>query len=251
MSAAPPTEQHRLGSRARRLRASHSYGFVLGLIIASFVFAMTASDDEWAASVLLLLYCTTLVTALWTSGRTRPNSRTTVGLVWLAAVAAAAQLVFGGETLAALVALFTGVLIGATIVVIALGVYDQGIVNAQSVQGALCVYVLLGLMFAFFYGTVAVLGDGDFFAQGTDGDRSVRVYFSFVTLATVGYGDYTAAHDVGRTLAIVEGLSGQLYLVTVIALLVSRIGFRHPTRADSRASGASPQVDDATAGDRG
>ena len=122
---------------------------------------------------------------------------------------------------------------------------------AQSVQGALCVYVLLGLMFAFFYGTVAVLGDGDFFAQGTDGDRSVRVYFSFVTLATVGYGDYTAAHDVGRTLAIVEGLSGQLYLVTVIALLVSRIGFRHPTRADSRASGASPQVDDATAGDRG
>ena len=248
MSAAPPTEHHRLGSRARRLRASHSYGFVLGLIIASFVFAMTASDDEWAASVLLLLYCTTLVTALWTSGRTRPNSRTTVGLVWLAAVAAAAQLVFGGETLAALVALFTGVLIGATIVVIALGVYDQGIVNAQSVQGALCVYVLLGLMFAFFYGTVAVLGDGDFFAQGTDGDRSVRVYFSFVTLATVGYGDYTAAHDVGRTLAIVEGLSGQLYLVTVIALLVSRIGFRHPTRAGS---GASPQVDDAGAGDPG
>ncbi len=55
------------------------------LIIASFVFAMTASDDEWAASVLLLLYCATLVTALWTSGRTRPNSRTTVGLVWLAA----------------------------------------------------------------------------------------------------------------------------------------------------------------------
>ena len=52
-------------------------------------------------------------------------------------------------------------------------------------------------------------------------------------------------------LAIVEGLSGQLYLVTVIALLVSRIGFRHPTRAASGVSGTSPQVDDATAGDRG
>ena len=97
MSAAPPTEHHRLGSRARRLRSSHSYGYVLGLIIASFVFAMTASDDEWAASVLLLLYCATLVTALWTSGRTRLNSRTTVALTWLAAVAAAAQLVFGGD----------------------------------------------------------------------------------------------------------------------------------------------------------
>jgi Ion channel len=251
MSAAPPTEHHRLGSRARRLRASHSYGYVLGLIIASFVFAMMASDDDWAASVLLLLYCTTLVTALWTSGRTRLNSRTTVGLAWLAAVAAASQLVFGGNNLAALVALCTGVLIGATIVVIALGVLDQGIVNAQSVQGALCVYVLLGLMFAFLYGMVAELGDGDFFAQGTDGDRAVRVYFSFVTLATVGYGDYTAANDVGRTLAVVEGLSGQLYLVTVIALLVSRIGFRHPTRAASRGPGASPQVDEAAAGDPG
>ena len=251
MTAAPPTEHHRLGSRARRLRASHSYGFVLGLIIASFVFAMTASDDEWAASVLLLLYCTTLVTALWTSGRTRPNSRTTVALAWLAAVAAAAQLVIGGDRLAAIVALCTGVLICATIVVIALGVLDQGIVNAQSVQGALCIYVLVGLMFAFLYGTVAVLGDGDFFAQGTDGDRAVRVYFSFVTLATVGYGDYTAATDVGRTLAIVEGLSGQLYLVTVIALLVSRIGFRHPPRASARGADASPQVDDAAVGDRG
>lgn len=250
MSAAP-TEHHRLGSRARRLRSSHSYGYVLGLIVASFVFAMTASDDDWAASLLLLLYSATLVTALWTSGRTRLNSRTTVALAWLAAVAAASQLVFGGDNLAALVALCTGVLIGATIVVIALGILDQGIVNAQSVLGALCIYVLLGLMFAFLYGIVAVLGDGDFFAQGTDGDRAVRVYFSFVTLATVGYGDYTAAHDVGRTLAIVEGLSGQLYLVTVIALLVSRISFRHPTRAASQGAGASPQMDDATAGDRG
>ena len=88
MSAAP-TEHHRLGSRARRLRSSHSYGFVLGLIIAAFVFAMTAPDEDWAASLLVLLYCATLVTALWTSGRTRLNSRTTVGVVWLAAGAAA------------------------------------------------------------------------------------------------------------------------------------------------------------------
>ena len=249
MSAAPPTEHHRLGSRARRLRSSHSYGYVLGLIIASFVFAMTAPEDDWAASVLLLLYCATLVTALWTSGRTRLNSRTTVWLTWLAAVAAAAQLVFGGDPLAALVALCTGVLIGATIVVIALGVIDQGIVNAQSVQGALCIYVLLGLMFAFLYGTIAVLGDGDFFAQGTDGDRAVRVYFSFVTLATVGYGDYTAAHDGGqdagdRRRAGGAALSGHRDRAARVADRLSP--------SDARAgSGASPQVDDAAAGDPG
>jgi hypothetical protein len=251
MSAAPPTEHHRLGSRARRLRSSHSYGFVLGLIVAAFVFAMTAPDDEWAASLLLLLYCAILVTALWTSGRTRLNSRATVGLTWVAAGVAAAQLLIGSHWFAGAVALFTGVLAGATIVVIGLGVVDQGVVNMQSVQGALCVYLLLGLFFTFMYGAVAVFGDGDLFAQGTDGDRALRVYFSFVTLATVGYGDYTAGTDVGRTLAIIEALTGQLYLVTVVALLVSRIGHRHTGPLRAGVPGASPQVDDATAGDRG
>jgi hypothetical protein len=250
MSAAP-TEHHGLGSRARRLRASHSYGFVLGLIIAAFVFAMTAPDDDWAASLLVLLYCATLVTALWTSGRTRLNSRTTVGVVWLAAAAATAQLISGSHWLAGAVGLFTGILAGATIVVIALGIIDQGVVNTQSVQGALCVYLLLGLFFTFLYGAVAVLGDGDLFAQGTDGDRTLRVYFSFVTLATVGYGDYTAGTDWGRTIAIIEALTGQLYLVTVVALLVSRIGRPHPTHLVARGAGASSRVDDAAAGDRG
>jgi hypothetical protein len=56
----------------------------------------------------------------------------------------------------------------------------------------------------------------------------LRLYFSFVTLATLGYGDYTAAGELGRTLAIVEALVGQLYLVTVIAVLVSRMRRRSP-----------------------
>ena len=61
------------------------------------------------------------------------------------------------------------------------------------------------------------------FAQGTDGTRAIRLYFSYVTLATLGYGDYTPAANVGRTLAVLEALLGQIYLVTVVALLVSRL----------------------------
>jgi Ion channel len=70
---------------------------------------------------------------------------------------------------------------------------------------------------------VAVLGDGYFFAQGTDGTRALRTYFSYVTLATLGYGDYTPSGNLGHTLAVVEALLGQLYLVTVVALLVARM----------------------------
>ena len=54
------------------------------------------------------------------------------------------------------------------------------------------------------------------------------LYFSTITLATVGYGDLVPALRLGRALAVLEGLMGQLYLVTVVALVVSHIGWRRP-----------------------
>ena len=79
--------------------------------------------------------------------------------------------------------------------VIVHGVISHSEVNAQSVIGAITVYILLGMLFIFIYTVVAVIGDGPFFAQGTDGTLSLRLYFSFATLTTVGYGDYTAASN--------------------------------------------------------
>jgi len=228
-----------IGSRASRLRASHSYGVVLLLIIASFLFALTAPDDDWAVSVLVLAYAAILSAALWTSGLTGVDLRSRAVLVATAAGVAVAQLVTGGQRLYGIAAILTGVLIAAAILVIALGVMDQGAVNSQSIRGAICIYLLLGLLFVFVYGAVAALG-GPLFADGSDGDRGLRVYFSFVTLATVGYGDYTPGTDLGRGLAVIEALTGQLYLVTVVALLVSRIGIQQGTLAGRRRA-SSPE----------
>jgi len=211
------------GTRVARVRASHSYGLVLGLIVASFVFMSVAPDSSWGESVLVFLQSITLVTALWTSGVARADSTLSLGLIAVASLAALALLVFGGNELSGLVGVFSGLLAAATIATVALGVVDQGEANPRAVTGAVCVYVLIGILFVFLYGALAKLGSGDFFAQGTDGTRSLRLYFSFVTLATLGYGDYTAAGELGRTLAIIEALVGQLYLVTVIAILVSRM----------------------------
>jgi hypothetical protein len=124
------------------------------------------------------------------------------------------------------VALFEVALLVATVVVIAVGVVDQHDVNAQSIFGAVSIYVLLGMLFVFVYSAAAALGSGGFFAQGTDGTLSTRLYFSYVTLATLGYGDYTAAGDFGRTVSVIEAMLGQIYLVTVIALLVGQLGGR-------------------------
>jgi hypothetical protein len=215
-----------VSSRVRRLQASHSYGVVLALIVVSFVFAAVAPDDSWTASTLVLLQCATLVAALWTSGIARTNSRGSLAIVVLAAIVALVALVPGGRAGMVVAGLFAGALTVAIVVVIARGVLDQNEVNQQSVRGAIAVYLLLGLIFVFIYGVVAILGSHPFFVQGSSGTRAVRVYFSYVTLATLGYGDYTPAGTVGHMLAVVEALIGQLYLVTVVAVLVSRLGRR-------------------------
>jgi hypothetical protein len=217
------------GTRVARLRAAHSYGLVLGLILVVFVFTSVAPNSPWADSTLVLLQSLTLVTALWTSGVARADSRISISLVALATASALALLIFGGDFFEAVVLILAGLLTLATILTVALGIVDQGEANVKAVTGAVCVYVLIGLLFVFLYGVIATVSSSDFFAQGTDGTRSLRLYFSFVTLATLGYGDYTPAHELGRTLAIVEALFGQLYLVTVIALLVSRIRGRDAT----------------------
>jgi Ion channel len=206
-----------------RLKRSQSYGFVLGLILVSFVFAAVAPDDSWSGSVLLLIETATLVVALWSAGLAARDSKVSLALVALALAAAIALVVWGGSTLAGTVALLSGAMTLAIAVAIVVGVLDQGEVNAQVVTGAVCIYLLIGFVFVFIYGAMAALGHGSLFAQGTDGTRSIRLYFSYVTLATVGYGDYTMAGNLGRTLAVLEALMGQLYLVTVLALLVSRM----------------------------
>jgi uncharacterized membrane protein len=92
------------------------------------------------------------------------------------------------------------------------------------VFGALCLYVIGGLAFAYVYLLIGDVADTAFFVQQPDGRSADYVYFSFVTLATLGYGDLTAAEDLGRMLAVLQSVLGQLYLVSVVAAVVSQLG---------------------------
>jgi hypothetical protein len=211
-----------------RFHATHSYWAVLVAILATFLFAGLAPNSAWATSVLVLVQTGTLVLALRTSGWRVTQSRTVLVLVLVGVSAAAANLIWRGDALLAVLDVLTGLLTIAIGVVVALGALEQGEVNSKSVGGAICVYILIGMVFLFVYGIIAVLGSGAFFAQGTDGTRALRLYFSFITLATVGYGDYTASGNLGHALAVMEALLGQLYLVTVVAVVVTRLGHRGP-----------------------
>jgi hypothetical protein len=213
------------GERVARLHASHSYGFVLTLILATFLFAAASSNDDWTQSVLIVLETATLAAALWTAGFGRAAGVASAILAGVAVVGVVASLT-GGSPWHGGIGVVLACLMLSTCAVIARGVADQRSVNAQSILGAVSIYLLIGLLFTTVYGAIAELGSGDLFAQGTDGTLSLRLYFSYVTLATVGYGDYTTSGQLAHTVAITEALIGQLYLVTVLAVLVARLGRR-------------------------
>lgn len=98
------------------------------------------------------------------------------------------------------------------------------IINVRVVVNAITVYLMLGLFFAYVFMSLSAASGESFFVQGPGQPTSVFLYFSYITLATVGYGDFTPAHTLGRFAAVAEGLMGQLYLVTVLALIVSNLG---------------------------
>jgi hypothetical protein len=108
-----------------------------------------------------------------------------------------------------------------------------GVVQIQSLFGVLSLYMLIGMAFGFVYGAIDRFGGDPFFASGDSATVAHCLYFSFTTLATVGYGDFVARTDLGHTLAVSEALIGQIYLVTVVSLIVSNL--RRPPRDDVRA----------------
>ena len=228
----PASRRGRLRARRERRASSHSYVPVLLLVATQFVFLSAAPDAPWARAVLLALGCVTLIFSLWASGLALwKGGLTAAGRPPLALIAAGTsgvavlQLARGGDGVTASAWIAGVLLVVATVSALAVGVFDQEEVNVQSVLGAICIYLLLGLLFTWLYGAAATVGDGAFFAQAAgDGTAADRLYFSYVTLATLGYGDLTPAASFGRTLAVTEALLGQLYLVTVVAVLVSRVG---------------------------
>jgi hypothetical protein len=193
---------------------------------------MGAPEEGWARITTILLQGLTLVAALIVSGVHRR-------VVHAAAVVAIVALI--GATLLSLgdgeYELHGGGLLGLLLSSLAPAAIIWGVVgearragqiSLRTMFGVLCVYLLIGSAFGFTYQAIAAFEDGAFFAETSHANPQDFLYFSFTTMTTTGFGDLTAAHDFGRSLAITEALIGQIYLVTLVALIVSNLG--RPTR---------------------
>jgi hypothetical protein len=211
--------------------AAYRYGVVLALTIVLLVFIIVAPSGDWSRAVAVALEAGALVVVVATSRerhqerRARVTAITIVGSAFVLGVAA-------GVVPAAIVSAVAGALALGIPVALVGGlmrlVRARG-VTLQVVAGALAIYVLIGLMFAWIVGLAAKLGSHAYFASGTDGTESTRLYFSFTVLSTTGFGDFTPAEPAGRALAVIEMLTGQIYLVTVIGILVGNLAARGRT----------------------
>lgn len=201
---------------------SDSYALVFVLFLAVMVFAIAAPGNRGAWLVSNVIYLVAAAAALWTSASTPAPLRARVliplGLLILAAIGVAAAVDSTGTAaaLGSLLIAFIGVVI----------VYDlvtQGAATWQAALGVLTLYVLIGILFGSLYSVVAAFEGGSFFANDTEGTLSDHLYFSYTTLTTTGYGDYAAASGIGRALAALEMVAGELFLVTVVAVAVARL----------------------------
>jgi hypothetical protein len=109
----------------------------------------------------------------------------------------------------------------------------SGTVRLPAVMGVLSLYMLLGMLFGFVYGAIDNLGGDPFFAGDAAATVANCLYFSFTTLTTTGYGDFAARSDLGHTLSVFEALIGQIYLVTVVSLIVGNLGRPHRRARDA------------------
>jgi hypothetical protein len=220
----PPKRDGRLDER-ERTKVEGRFGTVLLLLITAVFFSISTPDEPWALLATTLVLATNLSIAMWASGVRPKVLRAWVGVAVLGIGASIFISVTQEASEASGYLAITSLLLTlATIGAIARRIQRHVEISNVTVLGAVCIYVLLGLSFAFVYEAVGNLGSQPFFASQETGTRSDYMYFSFITMATVGYGDLTPQGGLGRALAVTEGLFGQIYLVTAVAALVGNIG---------------------------
>jgi hypothetical protein len=192
------------------------------ILFYSLLFAMVASPVIAAfglsGTVIESLLAACLLAAVMpvNSGKNRSLLLTVMMIAWLARPVTAW---LGHETLSAMT-LGAWTLIGLFAAAAALRFAMRAAkVDAEHLFAALSAYLLAGIYFGLLYWALEQIHLGMF--STSNFSRSSAIYFSFVTLATLGYGDIVPRTDVARGLAIVEGVGGQLFLAVLVARLVS------------------------------
>jgi hypothetical protein len=201
-------------------RAPDSYVLLLVLLLADYVMLTIDWTGGAALVVRSVLFALTVLLAFHTSQIGGFVLNTVRGLVLVTLLVALGVAISGGDAATGAVTFVTSLLILACPIAIAWRLVHHDQVTGETIAGAVCIYVLIGMIFANFdYGLQ--LASGSFFAQSGHHGLPDFAYFSYITMSTVGYGDLTPTTGLPRTLSVMEALAGQVFLVVLLARLVS------------------------------
>jgi voltage-gated potassium channel len=211
----------RVPIRERVIAILDSYASLLVLLLANFFLLELVDDERWGAIGSTLLAAAALVVAISDpSTGHRITRRHAIQILACVALAPLVLVVNSAEVLALTFLLPVVLLVTATLPVTITRVLRHRRVTHETVLGALCAYVLLGLLFAFVFLAIEELS-GPFFAQPGEHPQSEYLYFSFITLTTLGLSASTPSVGLPQALTALEALVGSIFLVTLVARLVT------------------------------
>jgi len=205
----------------------HSLSALLALlVIQSFIVAPLSAGHHVIPELSDILFSLILLAGLLTITKRRITKllsqlfvATTIGLHWALFFAPSRTLLLTDRV-------FTLIFAIALTAFVLHEVYRSGAVTAHRIRGSIAAYLLLGYVFSVAYGLLDLIIPGalsinPLLDQPGANQADIFMYFSIVTLTTIGFGDVTAVHPMARSLVMLEGLIGTLYPAVLIARLVS------------------------------
>ena len=207
--------------RGRAERVRDAFGLVLFLVLLTYVLASLLSNRGWSAVVLTLATSATSIVALASSHVRRQVVQASLWLAVLTVVLAAGAAASDEQTLLNLASVIQICLLAAAMAAVLWRVVSSAEVGSRTILGAISVYAVLGILFTFAFGTIDRIQGGPFFEGVAHPSGSDFLFFSYTTLTTTGFGDLVPGGQPGRMLAGLEMMIGQIFLVTLVAGLVS------------------------------
>jgi voltage-gated potassium channel len=208
--------------RRSLIRLADSYLSLLVLLLANFFVIELVNDARWGAAASILLAVAALIVAI--SDPDAGHGLETWHWVLVGVCVALTPIVLlvtSSSVLGVAYLVPVGLLVSATLPVTLSRIAHHSRVTSETILGATCAYILFGLLFAFVFLALGELRDAPFFAQPGPHEASEYLYFSFVALTTLGFGDLSPAVGLPQALTVIEALLGSVFLVTLVARLVT------------------------------
>jgi hypothetical protein len=233
----------------RAERVSDAFGLVFLLVLTTYVLASLLENRGWTAVLLTAATSATSVVALTSSHARARLVRVALLLSALTIVLAAIGAATGQHTWLNLASVIQVSLLTVAMAAVLHRVVMAPEVGSRTILGALSVYAVLGILFTFLYGVIDRVQGGPFFEGVAHPQGSDFLFFSYTTLTTTGYGNLVPGGQPGRLVSGLEMMAGQIFLVTLVAGLVSlwrpgeAIRRRREQRGDGGSAGEAPAGD--------